>query len=64
MDKKTIKVNVEWAEKNFCASVDEQVPGAVVVTDKTLEGLKQAVREAVEFHVEGMLADGDEVPAW
>lgn len=64
MEKKIIKVNVEWAEKNFCASVDKQVPGAVVVTDKTLEGLKQAVREAVEFHVEGMLADGDEVPAW
>lgn len=64
MDKKIIKVNVEWAGKNFCASVDEQVPGAVVVADKTLAGLKQAVRDAVAFHVEGMLADGDEVPEW
>lgn len=59
-----IKVNVDWCNKNFGASVDEKVPGAVVVTNKTLEGLKQAVAEAIVFHVEGMLADGDEVPQW
>lgn len=60
----TIKVYVEWCNKNYGATVDEQVPGAVVVTDKTFEGIKKAVAEAVAFHVEGMLADGDEVPEW
>lgn len=60
----TITVNVEWVEKNFCASLDEQVPGAVVVTDKTFEGLKKSVAETLAFHVEGMLEDGDEVPQW
>lgn len=60
----TITVNISWCNKNYCATVDEQVPGAVVVTDKTLEGIKQAVAEALAFHVEGMLADGDAVPAW
>lgn len=59
-----IKVNIMWCNKNYCATVDEQVPGALVVTDKTFEGLKQAVLETLQFHVEGMLADGDAVPQW
>jgi predicted RNase H-like HicB family nuclease len=60
----TIKVNIGWCNKNYAASVDEQVPGAVVATDKTFEGVKKAIAEAVAFHVEGMKADGDSVPEW
>lgn len=60
----TIKVYIEWCNKNYGATVDEQVPGAVVVTDKTFEGIKKAVAETVAFHVEGMQADGDVVPEW
>ena len=60
----TIKVTIGWCEKNYAASVDEQVPGAVVATDKTFEGIKKAIAEAVVFHVEGMQADGDNVPDW
>lgn len=60
----TIKVDISWCNKNYCATVDEQVPGAIAVTDKTFEGIKQAVAETVAFHVEGMLADGDVVPEW
>ncbi len=60
----TIKVNIGWANKNYCASVDEQIPGAIVVTDKDFDGIKKAIAEAVAFHVKGMQADGDEVPQW
>ncbi|MCD8293552.1 MAG: type II toxin-antitoxin system HicB family antitoxin [Prevotellaceae bacterium] len=60
----TLKVNISWCGKNYAAAIDEQVPGVVLVTHKTLEGIKKAVAEAVEFHKEGMMADGDEVPAW
>ncbi len=60
----TIKVNIGWCNKNYCASVGEEVPGAVVATDKTFDGIKKAVAEAVAFHVEGMQLDGDDVPAW
>ena len=60
----TIQVKVDWCNKNFGASVGDNVPGSVVVTDKTLDGLKNAVAEAVAFHVEGLQVDGDEVPAW
>lgn len=60
-----IKVNIAWCDKNFGASVDdEKVFGSVVATDKTLEGVKTAIADALHFHIEGMLADGDEVSDW
>ena len=60
-----IKVNVEWCDKNFGAAIDDnRVPGSVVVTNKTLEGVKNATAEALRFHVEGMSADGDKLPTW
>ena len=30
---------------------------------KTLDGVKELIREAVEFHLEGMRAHGDPIPA-
>lgn len=60
----TVKVYVGWSGKNYCATNGAEVPGCVAVTDKTLEGLKEAFKETLEFHVEGMLNDGDDVPAW
>lgn len=59
-----IKVEVEWCEKNFAATLGENVPGTVLVTAKTFSKLKKEVKEALEFHVEGMIEDGDDVPQW
>ena len=59
-----IRVDVQWCDKNFGASLGENVPGAVVVTAKTYEQLLNDVPESLRFHVEGMLADGDDVPQW
>ena len=42
-----IVVNVSWCDKNFGASLSENVPG-----------------ETLNFHVEGMIAEGDNVPQW
>ena len=65
MDKKEIiKVSVDWANRNFCASLSDNVPGAIVITAKSIIELKREVEETLKFHVEGMLADGDEVPQW
>ncbi len=62
---KKIKVNIDWCEKNYVATlVDKNVVGAVVVTHKTLEGAKEAFGEALAFHVEGMIEDGDKLPRW
>ena len=56
----TITVNIDW-ENNYGA-YSEEVSGCVA-THKTLEGVKQAYIEALEFHLEGMRNDGDEIPA-
>ena len=59
-----IKVRVEWYDKNFGASLGENVPGSVVLTAKTYEELLREVPATLRFHVEGMLEDGDDVPQW
>lgn len=60
----TIRVDVQWCDKNFGASLSENVPGAVVLTAKTYEELMREVPETLRFHVEGMIDDGDDVPQW
>lgn len=59
-----IKVEVSWNGKNFGAAVGDNVPGAVVVTAKTYEELQNEVKASIDFHVEGMVEDGDDVPEW
>ena len=59
-----IRVDVAWCNKNFGASLGENVPGAVVVTAKTFAELQKEVKEALDFHLEGMAQDGDEIPSW
>lgn len=59
-----IRVDVQWCDKNFGASLGENVPGAVVLTAKTYEELLREVPETLRFHIDGMLEDGDDVPQW
>jgi predicted RNase H-like HicB family nuclease len=56
----TITVNIDW-ENNYGA-YSEEVSGCVA-TNKTLEGVKQAYMEVLEFHLEGLHANDDEIPA-
>ena len=60
----TIVVNVQWCDKNFGASFSDNVPGAVVFTAKTFSELQKEAKESLDFHLECMKADGDEVPQW
>ena len=55
-----IKVIIDW-DNNYGAASDE-VPGCVA-THKTFEGVKEAYASALEFHIEGMREDNDEIPA-
>ena len=59
-----IRVDVQWCKNNFGASMGENVPGAVVFTASSIEQLQAEAKETLQFHVEGMLEDGDEVPQW
>lgn len=59
-----IKVFIEWCDHNFGATFGDNVPGAVVLTAKTYDVLMKEIPETLQFHVEGMVADGNEVPEW
>ena len=59
-----IIVNVSWCGRNFSASFGEDVPGAVVFTASNFRELRKEAQESLDFHLEGMQEDGDEVPAW
>lgn len=59
-----IRVDVSWCNNNFSASFGDNVPGAVVFTADNFSDLQKEAKESLEFHVEGMLADGDDVPQW
>ncbi len=62
--KEIIKVTVAKCGTNYAASLSNNVPGAVVLTADTYEELQQKTPEVLKFHVEGMIADGDNVPNW
>ncbi len=51
---------IEKAEGNFCAYVPD-LPGCVA-TGATLIEVEEQIREAIAFHVDGLLEDGLPVP--
>ena len=51
---------IEKAENNYSAYVPD-LPGCVA-TGATVEELESEVREAIEFHLEGMRQDGLPIP--
>ena len=62
---KKIQVKVGWSGKNYgCVADDEVLNGIIIVTHKTLEGLKKEFNESLQFHIEGCLQDGDTLPEW
>jgi predicted RNase H-like HicB family nuclease len=54
-------VVIEKADGNFSAYVPD-LPGCVV-TGPTVEAVKSDIRDAIRFHVDGLKADGPDVPA-
>ena len=57
----TYTVFFELTPSGYSAHVPD-LPGCVAAAS-TLEETRQLVREAIEFHVEGMRMHGDPVPA-
>jgi predicted RNase H-like HicB family nuclease len=54
-------VVIEKAEKNYSAYVPD-LPGCIA-TGLTIKEVETEIREAIAFHIEGMRADGDVIPA-
>ncbi len=53
-------VVIEKAKGNYSAYVPD-LPGCVA-TGMTVDGIGQELREAIRLHIEGLKADGLEVP--
>jgi predicted RNase H-like HicB family nuclease len=51
---------IEKAEENYSAYAPD-LPGCVDIGD-TLEEVEEAMREAIEFHLEGMQQEGLSIP--
>ncbi len=60
MTKKKFLVVYEVGHKNLSGFLPD-LPG-VIATAANLEAMRNAMREAAQFHLEGLLADGDPVP--
>jgi len=53
-------VVIEKAESNYSAFVPD-LPGCIA-TGSTIEEVDTQIREAIEFYLEGMRQDGEEIP--
>jgi len=54
-------VIIEQGETSFGASVPD-LPGCIAAAE-TLEEVEQLIREAIEFHIEGLRKEGMPIPA-
>ena len=57
-------VNVAWCDRNYGGSLGSNVPGAVVFKASTFEVLQNQAKESLEFHIEGLMENGEDVPEW
>lgn len=52
---------IEHADGNYCAYVPD-LPGCIA-TGTTVEEARKIIREAVEFHLDGLRLDGSLIPS-
>ena len=57
---KKYAIVIEHGEHNLSAYVPD-LPGCVA-TGRTVEEIERTMKEAIEFHLEGMREDGDPIP--
>jgi predicted RNase H-like HicB family nuclease len=57
---KRYAIVIEHGEHNLSAYVPD-LPGCVT-TGRTVEEIERNMKEAIEFHLEGMREDGDPIP--
>ena len=58
--KRTYAVLIEKGKRSYGAFAPD-LPGCVAVA-RTLKEVQRLIREAVEFHIEGMMLHGEEIP--
>lgn len=63
-DMEKVIVTIDWCEKNYCGGYGDNVPGAAVFTASTFEEAKREAQDTLDFHMEGYIEHGEEVPQW
>ncbi len=61
IDMGKISIYIDWCGSNY-AACPENDSIACVSTAETLEEMKKEILDALDFHREGLIADGDELP--
>lgn len=59
-----IRVDVDWCDKNFGASLVDYAGNSIVVTAKTYEQLQHEVENALHEQIKWLIEDGDNLPDW
>ena len=63
MEKRVLKVTVDYTDKNFCGGIfDVTIGGVVLATGKTFELFKKEFEEGLRFHIQGTLERGESLP--
>ena len=57
-------IEVGWSGRNFSCGWNAPDAGAVVATGKTLADAQEQFASALNFHIEGMVEDGETLPEW
>ena len=60
MSRMRYAIVIEKAAANYSAYVPD-LPGCVS-TGRTIDEVKRNIQEAIEFHIQGLIEDGDPVP--
>lgn len=56
-----VKIRIDWVPNNFAAApVNEDI--ACVATGATLDEIRTNIVDALKFHVEGLMEDGNPIP--
>jgi predicted RNase H-like HicB family nuclease len=58
-----IKVLISWSGDNYAATCTE-INGVVIATNKTIDGVKKAFEDALKFHIDSSVKDGDMLPEY
>lgn len=61
---KKIEVEIYWVDKNFSCGWSYENFGAILCTNKSLDGLKSEFIDALHNQIADMVADGEELPRW
>ena len=59
-----IDVKVDWSGKNYGGGWGNPVLGIILSTGDTWEEFTKDFEEALDFHIEGMMEHGDQLPQW